>query len=140
MEATEEQFDLMEMIEMSKTISQEADHLPVDKLITYLQHYVQLLKTLGKLVEIGKSYYFNLLNIIGFSDINAKSRILSQNQHKFEQKGEDVKTIQQLVDLEVNMGLGKVNGTNNSYQGIPKKSEFIHILEAQELLKESLDF
>lgn len=112
MEAQDEHFDLAEMIEMAKKVSEQVDHLEVEMLTEYLQHYVRMLKTLGKLVEIG------------FSDINSKAKILKDNKQKFTQKGEKVDTIQELVETEVNLGLGKVNGSNNYYQGIPESSEF----------------
>jgi hypothetical protein len=71
-----------------------------------------MLKTLGKLVEIG------------FSDVSTKAKILRENKAKLEAKGEDVSTIEKLLEKEVDLGLSKVNGSNNGKFKFPKTSEW----------------
>lgn len=81
-----------------------------------MHKYVQMLKTFGKLVEIG------------FSDIDVKCNILKENQAKLTEKGETVETLEQLLDTEIKLGLGNVNGSNNKKKGFDKKSEwYTHI-------------
>ena len=108
----DEQFDLNKMIEMSKTVAESIGCLDINLLCEYLDQYVLMLKTLGKLVEIG------------FSDVSTKAKILRENKEKLEAKGEDVSTIEKLMEKEVELGLGKVNGSNNGKHKIPKSSEW----------------
>ena len=112
MEAAEEVFDLDRMIEMAKTVSESTGALEIDLLCQYLRQYVLMLKTLGKLVEIG------------FSDVAQKSTILQENKKKFEEKGAEIGTIEKLVEYEIELGLKNVNGNNNSKKGIKKGDEF----------------
>lgn len=71
-----------------------------------------MLKTMGKLVEVG------------FSDIVTKCKIIKENREKWAEKGEEIKSIEQLFEVEISYGLGMANGSNNKSLGFDKKSEF----------------
>ena len=86
--------------------------LDIDQFNIYMHKYVQMLKTFGKLIEIG------------FSDIDVKCQILKENQAKLAEKGEKVETLEQLLETEIKLGLGNVNGSNNKKKGFDKKSEY----------------
>eukprot|EP00344_Euplotes_crassus_P007010 CAMPEP_0197015250 /NCGR_PEP_ID=MMETSP1380-20130617/73476_1 /TAXON_ID=5936 /ORGANISM="Euplotes crassus, Strain CT5" /LENGTH=186 /DNA_ID=CAMNT_0042441019 /DNA_START=130 /DNA_END=690 /DNA_ORIENTATION=- len=67
---------------------------------------------MGKLVEVG------------FSDIITKCKIIKENREKWIEKGEEIKSVEQLFEVEISYGLGQANGSNNKSLGFDKKSEF----------------
>mmetsp|Transcript_5580 Transcript_5580/g.5307 ORF Transcript_5580/g.5307 Transcript_5580/m.5307 type:complete len:191 (-) Transcript_5580:25-597(-) len=71
-----------------------------------------MLKKFGKLAELG------------FSDIITKCKIIKENREKWIEKGEEVKTVEQIFEVEISNGLGKATGSNNNKLGFDKNSEF----------------
>ena len=110
----EEKFDLHKMLEMSYTIAEmpEKAKIDIDLLCEYLYSYVLMLKTMGRLVELG------------FSDIITKSNIIKENREKFIEKGETIDCLEDLLEIEINNGLGQTNGSNNKKLGLGKNSEY----------------
>lgn len=86
--------------------------LDIDLFCEYLNQYVMMMKTFGKIVEIG------------FSDIITKCEIIKGNRDQLIAKGEEINSLESLLETEINMGLGKVTGSNNSKLGFDKQSQF----------------
>ena len=101
MEGEKDRFELKDMIELSQLVADSIGGIDIDILCEYLHWYVLMLKTMGKLIEIG------------FNEINSKWNLLKTNRDKFNAKGENIQTLEELLELEINLGLGKVNGSNN---------------------------
>jgi hypothetical protein len=112
MEAKEDIFKLEDLIQMSGEITDSIGAIDIDFLYKYLQKYVLMLKTMGKIVEIG------------FADVQSKSQILLDNKQKMIEEGLEVTTVEQLIDKEIEMGLKNVNGNNNSKHGIKKGDKY----------------
>lgn len=99
---SEAQFDLFKMISMAKEVAETTGRIRIDLFTSYLEQYVLLLKSMGKIVEIG------------FADLTAKISILRGNQESMEAAGIPVTTIEEIIEQEVRMGLSQLNGSNNS--------------------------
>lgn len=112
MEAAEDKFDLKKMLELSKTVSESVGSIDLDLLCEYWETFVLMLKTMGKLVEVG------------FSDIVTKCKIIKDNTAMWTEKGEEIKSVEQLFEVEISYNLGQANGSNNKSLGFDKKSEF----------------
>ena len=97
---------------MAKQVAELSGAIPVDLFTNYLDQYVNLLKTMGKLVEIG------------FSDVSSKAEILRNNKKLMDDAGTPVNTVEELIEKEKFIGLGQVNGNNNSKKGFDKKSKY----------------
>ena len=113
MEPAADRFDLKKMIEMSYTVADMPTNelIDIDVFVEYLRSYVLMLKTMGKLIEIG------------FADIVTKSKIIKENREKFNGKGENIESLEQLLELEIKLGLGKATGSNAKL-GFGKSHEY----------------
>ena len=96
-----DQFDLFKMIDMAKQISEWTGHISIELFTNYLEQYVLLLKSMGKIVEIG------------FADLTAKISILRNNKIKLENAGIPISTLEEIIEQEMKLGLSQLNGNNN---------------------------
>ena len=113
---------------MAKQVADASGSIPVELFTGYLDQYVMLLKTMGKLVEIG------------FSDVSSKAEILRNNKKLMDDAGTPVNTIEELMEKEKFLGLGNVNGKNNSKKGFDKKSKYYKHIGSWRTMERMLRF
>ena len=87
---------------MAKQVSESVGNITIELFTSYLEQYVLLLKSMGKIVELG------------FADLSAKINILRNNKKKLDDAGIPTSTIEELIEQETLLGLSNLNGSNNA--------------------------
>ena len=105
-------FSPIEMVEVSKNISEMIGNIDIESFAKHMQILVNMLKLMGRLVEIG------------FSDIISKVDILFRNQKLLAEKGVVLNTLEECVKTEIELGIEQLNGSNNKKLGFKKGSEY----------------